>query len=158
MSYVRLKSIVTTWNNSWKCSHEFIYQREIRQSIPNNDMPLIRLASLRPLHTRSATRCFPPPGWTPPDPPPVFPTSPPNEFSHTLPGSNCIVGGGIYVNESFDCANYWFPSSGAVGGVTNLTQKLEGDDGDFLIARLDDFIGKSAGRFCFSQWRALAND
>jgi hypothetical protein len=70
------------------------------------------------------------------------------------------VGGGIYVNESFNCANYWFPSpsslssssSGSgvdvggvgvgVGGVTNLTEKLEGDDGDFLVSQLDDFVGR----------------
>jgi hypothetical protein len=104
--------------------------------------------------------CFPPADWSPPKPPPVFPTDPPPEFPHAFPGSNCIVGGGIYVNESFNCANYWFPSpsslssssSGSgvdvggvgvgVGGVTNLTEKLEGDDGDFLVSQLDDFVGR----------------
>jgi len=105
--------------------------------------------------------CFPPPEWTPPNPQPVFPTPPPCEFPHTAPGANCIVGGGIYVNESFDCANYWFPSSedndrdDSNHLPVNLTEKLAGDDGDYIVDVFDDFVGRAgtAGRpFLSALW------
>ena len=28
-------------------------------------------------------------------------------------------------------------------GVTNLTQKLEGDDGDYIVAEFDDFVARA---------------
>ena len=89
--------------------------------------------------------CFPPAAWKPPNPAPDFPTPPPHEFPHNFPGENCIVGGGIRVNESFDCANYWEPNAtDALGrGVTNLTQKLEGDDGDYIVAEFEDFVSRA---------------
>eukprot|EP00040_Diaphanoeca_grandis_P035796 m.225944 g.225944 ORF g.225944 m.225944 type:complete len:641 (-) comp33473_c0_seq1:242-2164(-) len=96
--------------------------------------------------------CFPPQNWQPPNPAPDFPYPPPKEFPHTFPGSNCIVGGGIYVNESFNCANYWFPSGngseGALGHVTNYTIKIVGDDGEVIVDRFDDFVQRatSAGK------------
>ena len=89
--------------------------------------------------------CFPPANWTKPEPPPHFPVSPPSNFPHDKPGEHCIVGGGIYVNESFDCANYWFPNASDVarGGISNWTTKIAGDDGDFLLARFDNFVKRA---------------
>ena len=89
--------------------------------------------------------CFPPPNWTKPNPPPNFPVPPPTNFPHDKPGKHCVVGGGIFVNESFDCANYWFPNGShtACGGVSNWTAKIEGDDGDFLLGQFDNFVGRA---------------
>eukprot|EP00912_Choanoflagellata_sp_UC4_P000283 UC4_evm2s179 len=91
--------------------------------------------------------CFPPVDWTPPNPAPQFPRNgqPPPEFPHNFPGRNCIVGGGMRVNESFDCANYWQPSSltNHTGHCTNLTENIRGDDGDYLLGRFDDFVARS---------------
>lgn len=90
--------------------------------------------------------CFPPKDWTPPNPQPDFPSNniPPN-FPHTLPGENCVVGGGIYVNESYACANYWEPNaSDALGrGATNLSTKIVGDDGDYLFDEFQDFVTRA---------------
>ena len=71
--------------------------------------------------------------------------APPNEFPHTFPGEDCIVGGGIYVNESFDCANYWEPNASDVlgRGVTNYSVKITGDDGDYLFGALHEFVGRA---------------
>eukprot|EP00937_MAST-01D_sp_MAST-1D-sp2_P003969 g3969.t1 len=91
--------------------------------------------------------CFPPANWTKPSPPPVFPDdAKATKFPHEFPGENCVLGGGFFVNESMDCVNYWTPNAtdGRGYGVSNLTAKIEGDDGEYLVSRFDDFVGRAA--------------
>jgi hypothetical protein len=48
--------------------------------------------------------CFPPAGtWIKPD---HDPPNPP-KFPHQYPGTDCVISGGVFVNESMACTNYW---------------------------------------------------
>ena len=52
-----------------------------------------------------------------------------NKFKHSYPGSQCIIAGGAYVNESFVCSTYWHPDPADPlknGGVSNITDKIVG--------------------------------
>ena len=44
--------------------------------------------------------------------------------------------GGVMVNESFVCSTYWHPDPADPfknGGVSNITEKIVGDDGAFIV-------------------------
>ena len=88
--------------------------------------------------------CFPPDNWTTLDPAVEY--DPPLTLESWLdphqPGLNCIVGGGIRTNESYGCLNYWVSNESDVRGSTNLTTKLEGADGDYLVPKFAEFVEK----------------
>jgi hypothetical protein len=84
--------------------------------------------------------CFPPANW--PGPPSKQPAFPP-KFPHQYPGEECVISGGVRVNESMACTNYWSPNETDYRGATNLTTKITGDDGEYLLETLDAFIGEA---------------
>ena len=52
------------------------------------------------------------------------------------PGESCVIAGGVMVNESFVCSTYWHPDPADPfknGGVSNITEKIVGDDGAFIV-------------------------
>ena len=111
--------------------------------------------------------CFPPSNWEGPLKPgdPGYPASwdpeaddgvMPNvdKFKHTYPGEQCIIAGGTFVNESFVCSTYWHPAEcpgatygceepNATIGVSNITEKIVGSDGDFFVQRMGAFVSES---------------
>ena len=108
--------------------------------------------------------CFPPANWQPPDnaslpaswsDPNISPNV--NKFQHDFPGQNCIIAGGAFVNESFVCSTYWHPDPSDPfknGGVSNITDKIVGDDGAFIVQQLDAFIERSVA--AEKKWLAVA--
>ena len=47
-----------------------------------------------------------------------------------------MIAGGVMVNESFVCSTYWHPDPADPfknGGVSNITEKIAGDDGAFIV-------------------------
>jgi arylsulfatase A-like enzyme len=111
--------------------------------------------------------CFPPVDWKGPLTPgsPGYPKSwdpeaddgvMPNvdKFKHNWPGEQCIIAGGTFVNESFVCSTYWYPApcpgatfgcenASAKMGVSNITEKIVGSDGDFFVDKMTAFVGES---------------
>ena len=76
-----------------------------------------------------------------------------SKFTHTYPGQNCVIGGGAFVNESFVCSTYWHPDPKASLGVTNITEKIDGSDGDFFVTKMKTFVGESVAES--KQWLAV---
>jgi hypothetical protein len=75
------------------------------------------------------------------------------KFKHTYPGENCVIGGGVYVNESMVCSTYWYPDPSAPLGVTNITERIEGSDGDFFVDKMKSFVGASVAES--KKWLAV---
>ena len=88
--------------------------------------------------------CFPPDNWTTLEPPIDY--EPPLTLETWIdphqPGENCMVGGGMRTNESYGCMNYWKSNKSDPRGCTNLTHKIEGSDGDYLVQKFADFVEK----------------
>ncbi len=75
-------------------------------------------------------------------------------------GRGCIASGGVWGAHGDGCTNYWFPKAGPGGGthrmhctnmsnprgvlaqhcVTNETQKIVGDDSQYILDHLDAFL------------------
>lgn len=91
--------------------------------------------------------CFPPEGWVPPaEQPPSLNTSTAGmKFKHTYPGEDCVIGGGVLVNESFVCSTYWHPDNASATGVAPAGEKIVGDDGAYMVDQLSTFIDSSTG-------------
>eukprot|EP00038_Savillea_parva_P014746 m.11998 g.11998 ORF g.11998 m.11998 type:complete len:695 (+) comp2898_c0_seq1:231-2315(+) len=89
--------------------------------------------------------CFPPADWQPPavQPPSLNRSTAGMKFDHTYPGTNCVIGGGVEVNESYVCSTYWHPDTTAPIGVAPAPDKIVGDDGAYMVDQLDAFVNAS---------------
>ncbi|XP_065836126.1 N-acetylgalactosamine-6-sulfatase-like [Oscarella lobularis] len=56
--------------------------------------------------------------------------------------SMCLTG--HYAGQSFACINYWGPSTHNSVGIANLTEPEKGDDSEFLVDQLEQFLRKMA--------------
>eukprot|EP01052_Picozoa_sp_SAG31_P030070 SAG31_NODE_3053_length_4739_cov_24.623060_2_plen_271_part_00 len=105
--------------------------------------------------------CFPPLDWNGPLAPADWPASwndsniYPNvkKFRHDYPGRHCIIAGGQFVDESFVCSTYWHPDPSSSSGVANITEKIEGSDGDFFVDKMQTFVHESIAES--KQWLAV---
>jgi hypothetical protein len=90
--------------------------------------------------------CFP--AGVPPaeQPPSLNRSSAGLKFKHTYPGDNCVIGGGVLVNESFVCSTYWHPDNSTKTGVAPALSKIVGDDGDYMVKGLSTFIDTSLAK------------
>jgi len=92
--------------------------------------------------------------------------------SWPLEPPGCVIGGGVYVlNQSYDCTNYWFPTSKGSSGkclipsnatlscVTNSTTKIPGDDSLFMLEHFSGFVNASlaAGKPFFATLQLHTN-
>ena len=86
--------------------------------------------------------CFPPANWSTLDPPIQYepPLESPTWFDVHQAGENCVVGGGLRTDESYGCPNYWTFNVSDPRGITNLTRKIDGADGDYLVDKFTDFV------------------
>lgn len=71
-----------------------------------------------------------------------------------IQGRGCVVGNGTFSEtDAFACTNYWFPTArthsdsscsrsanATLACVTNLTQKIVGDDSTFIVDKFDQFL------------------
>eukprot|EP01059_Diplonema_ambulator_P032057 TRINITY_DN60_c0_g1_i1.p1 TRINITY_DN60_c0_g1~~TRINITY_DN60_c0_g1_i1.p1 ORF type:complete len:694 (+),score=216.79 TRINITY_DN60_c0_g1_i1:125-2083(+) len=67
-------------------------------------------------------------------------------------GKGCITGNGEWVNDALECTNYWraaeetpecfAPATTTRDCVANLTQKIEGDDSEYIVDIFSNFLSK----------------
>eukprot|EP00750_Incisomonas_marina_P013672 INCI17519.3.p1 GENE.INCI17519.3~~INCI17519.3.p1 ORF type:complete len:485 (+),score=46.28 INCI17519.3:157-1455(+) len=101
-----------------------------------------------PSHTPTATpncACFPPRNWSAPDPPIEYPSAPIDTRVYPLgsPGEDCIVGGGIVVDEAYECSNFWRSNDSDERGCTNLTKKIVGSSTDHIVEQFKNFVERA---------------
>jgi len=66
--------------------------------------------------------------------------------------SGCIIGGGNWTKEHYNCTNYWYSTStegpcldqtrAGRDCVGNLTEKVEGDDSEFIIDKFEKYLDR----------------
>ena len=76
----------------------------------------------------------------------------------------CITGGGLWHNHAYPCTNYWYPTDlgpshkpdpsrsecrtnahASMGCVTNVTEKVMGDDSEYIMDVFQEFLSRKAG-------------
>jgi len=66
---------------------------------------------------------------------------PPSGYRDITPhGDRCVVGGGAPSDWCYPCTNYYFPNVSDFRKVTELQQRVPGDDSTFLVDRFDSFL------------------
>lgn len=66
---------------------------------------------------------------------------PPAGYSKISPhGDQCVVGGGAPSDWCYPCTNYYYPNASDARLVTDLQERVPGDDSAFLVDRFDAFL------------------
>jgi arylsulfatase A-like enzyme len=66
---------------------------------------------------------------------------PPSGYPMITPhGDQCVVGGGVPSDWCYPCTNYYFPNASDPRGVSELQQRVPGDDSAFLVDHFDAFL------------------
>ena len=75
---------------------------------------------------------------------------PPSGYSNILPtGMNCVLGGGVFTNWSYQCTDYFTPNASDPRKVSGLSDKnssarlkIPGDDSEFIMNKTFEFLAK----------------
>ena len=50
------------------------------------------------------------------------------------------MGGGIVVDEAYECSNFWRSNDSDERGCTNLTKKIVGSSTDHIVEQFKNFV------------------
>lgn len=57
------------------------------------------------------------------------------------------MGGGIVVNEAYECANFWRRNDSDERGCTNFSTKIAGSSTDRVVDQFKDFVERVSSSF-----------